>query len=69
MATKANTDDAIRPTLLIDTFVADMRYDPTLNLHQCADSLYEDVGAVATTLIDLRYKQAEEAIKQLMTSA
>lgn len=69
MASKANAEDAAGRTILINSFVTDMRYDPTLNLHKYADSLYEDVGAVATTLIDLRYKQAEEAIKQLMTAS
>ena len=69
MASKAIASDAVRRTLLINSFVTEMRYDPTLNLRKYADSLYEDVGAVATTLIDLRYKQAEEAIKQLMTAS
>ena len=69
MASKANAEDAAKLTLLVNSFVTDMRYDPTLNLHRYADCLYEDVGAVATTLIDLRYKQAEEAIKQLMTAS
>ena len=47
----------------IDRFVITMKYDPTLNLHEYADNLYEDVGQVAMTLINLRYKQAEEAIR------
>jgi hypothetical protein len=46
-----------------------MHYDPELNLHKYADSLYEDIGAVAMTLINLRYKQAEDAIKQLTFSS
>lgn len=41
-------------------------YDPTLNLHEYAGNLYEDIGEVAMTLIKLRYKQAEEGIKQLI---
>ncbi|KPA20420.1 hypothetical protein shim_34100 [Shimia sp. SK013] len=65
---KAHIDDVERRKSLINSFVGDMRYDPALSLHKYADSLYEDVGAVATTLINLRYKQAEEAIKLLMTS-
>ena len=68
MTEKADIDDAEQRTGLINSFVADMRYDPSLSLHKYADSLYEDEGAVATTLINLRYKQAEEAIKLLMTS-
>ena len=69
MTGKADIDDAKQRTGLINSFVVDMRYDPSLSLHKYADSLYEDVGAVATTLINLRYKQAEEAIKLLMTSS
>lgn len=47
-------------------FVKSKKYDPELNLHDYADNLYEDVGAVAMTLIQLRYKQAEAGIKQLL---
>jgi len=50
----------------IDSFVAEKNYDPTLNLHEYADNLYEDVGQVAMTLIGLRYKQAEDGIKKLL---
>jgi hypothetical protein len=52
----------------IDQFVASKNYDPNLNLHEYADNLYEDIGAVAMTLINLRYKQAEDGIKQLLES-
>lgn len=52
--------------LKIKDFIADKKYDPNLNLHEYADNLYEDVGAVAMTLIHLRYKQAEDGIKQLL---
>jgi len=52
---------------LINNFVREKRYDPSLNLHDYADNLYEDIGEVAMTLIRLRYKQAEEGIKQLLT--
>lgn len=47
-------------------FIELKRYDPSLNLHNYADNLYEDVGAIALTLIDLRYKQAESAIQELL---
>jgi hypothetical protein len=47
----------------IEAFVKAHRYDPALNLHSCADSLYEDVGAIAMTLIQLRYKQAEQKVR------
>jgi hypothetical protein len=53
---------------LIESFVSMKRYDPTLNLHEYAGNLYEDVGAVAMTLIQLRYKQAETGIQQLLKS-
>ena len=41
---------------LIWEFVESKSYDPNLNLHEFADNLYEEVGEVAMTLIDLRYK-------------
>jgi hypothetical protein len=50
----------------IHEFVASKNYDPTLNLHEFADNLYEDVGQVAITLINLRYKQAQDGIKKLL---
>lgn len=50
----------------ITRFVDEKNYDPNLNLHDYADNLYEDIGEVAVTLIRLRYKQAEEGIKQLL---
>lgn len=51
---------------LIDSFVKSKKYDPNLDLHKFADSLYEDVGEVAMTLIKLRYKQAEEEISKIL---
>ena len=50
----------------IHDFIAVKKYDPQLNLHEYADNLYEDVGSVAMTLIQLRYKQAQEAIETLL---
>ena len=50
----------------IDEFVKSKNYDPNLDLHEYADNLYEDVGQVAMTLIDLRYKQAQDGIKRLL---
>ena len=44
------------------------RYDPNLPLSDYAGNLYEDVGEVAMTLIDLHYKQAEDAIRQLLAN-
>lgn len=50
----------------IEAFVTEKNYDSTMNLHEYADNLYEDVGQVAMTLIKLRYKQAQEGIKKLL---
>ena len=50
----------------IEKFVQLKNYDPALNLHEFADNLYEDIGAVAMTLINLRYKQAQDAVKELL---
>ena len=50
----------------INCFVKSKSYDPELNLHEYADNLYEDVGQVSMTLINLRYKQAQEGIKKLL---
>ncbi len=50
----------------IESFVESKQYDPSLDLHEYADNLYEDVGEVAMTLIRLRYKQAEALIKSLV---
>ncbi len=50
------------------TFVENRRYDPNLQLSDYAGNLYADVGEVAMTLIQLRYKQAEEAITQLLAN-
>jgi hypothetical protein len=65
LITKSGSDAAIREKK-INHFVASQNYDPTLNLHEFADNLYEDVGQVAMTLINLRYKQAQEGIKKLL---
>lgn len=51
----------------IENFTQEMNYDPTLDLHEYADNLYQDVGEVAMTLIRLRYKQAKEGIERLLT--
>ena len=50
----------------INQFVSFKSYDPSLNLHDIADNLYEDVGEVAMTLINLRYKQAKDGINKLL---
>lgn len=53
----------------IKDFVACKNYDPSINLHEFADNLYEDIGEVSMTLINLRYKQAEKSIKELLRNS
>ena len=48
----------------IQDFVASKNYDQSLDLHEFADNLYEDIGEVAMTLINLRYRQ--DGIKKLL---
>ena len=50
----------------ISQFVKDKKYDPNLNLADYAGNLYEDVGAMAMTLIELRLEQARGAIEKLL---
>jgi 5-methylcytosine-specific restriction endonuclease McrA len=50
----------------IQDFVKSKKYDPKLDLHDSAGNLYQDVGAVVMTLIDLRYKQAAAAIQGII---
>jgi len=55
--------------LRVDRIVAFLdyyRYDPKLKLQNIAENLYQDVGAVAMTLIDLRLKQAEQFITAVL---
>ena len=62
----SNSGDLKNRTDRIKSFVREMRYDPNLNLHSFADNLYEDVGEVAMTLVNLRYKQAEDEIRRIL---
>ncbi len=41
------------------------RYNPSLNLEDVANNLYEDVGEVSAVLIRLRLKQAQEVISSM----
>jgi 5-methylcytosine-specific restriction endonuclease McrA len=59
-------DNAKERIKRIDAFVKSRNYNPSLNLHECADNLYEDVGEIAMTLIRLRYKQAEGVIRKIL---
>jgi len=52
-------------TKTIEAFIATYKYSPNLQLSEIAGNLYEDVGALAMTLIDLRFKQAQERINRL----
>lgn len=49
----------------IDEFLSHYNYNPNLHLQSIAENLYQDVGAVAMTLIKLRFKQAEELITKI----
>ncbi|MEN3334533.1 MAG: hypothetical protein V7641_3898 [Blastocatellia bacterium] len=49
----------------IAAFQCQYDYEPNLELGSIANNLYQDVGAVAMTLIDLRFKQAEEIITRI----
>ena len=68
LAKKARGETLSNRTRRIQSFVEKMQYDPNLNLSDFAGNLYHDVGEVAMTLIDLRYKQAEEAIRETVES-
>ena len=46
-------------------FVDHYGYKPSSQLKGVAGNLYEDVGAVAMTLIDLRFRQAEKLLKSI----
>lgn len=54
-------NDALKSKIL--SFQKKYKYEPSLVLNVVAQSLYEDVGAVAMVLIDLRFKQAQELLK------
>ena len=52
----------------IAAFLHEYRYDVKLKIHDIASNLYQDVGAVAMTLVDLRFKQAEAVINEMLQS-
>jgi hypothetical protein len=60
-------DDCVLPKTKIRAFLAEYRYNPNLELGVIANNLYQDVGAVAMTLIDLRFRQAEAVITRVHT--
>ena len=37
-------------------------HDPTIDLHEFTGNLYKDAGAVAITVIYVRYKQTQDGI-------
>ncbi len=51
---------------LIIKFVKSKKYDPKLDISSFANNLYKDVGEVSMTLINLRYDQAKDAIKNIL---
>ena len=53
----------------IRAFQEKYRYEPDLRLQAIADNLYEDVGTVAMTLVELRFKQAETALATMLSGA
>lgn len=53
-------------TFLIESFAANKKYDLNLDLHIYGDTLYEDIGTIAMTLIQLRYKQAEQKLRAIL---
>lgn len=50
----------------IQKFQKDIKYDPTLHLDSFANNLYQDVGEVAMTLINLRISQAKDEIDRIV---
>jgi hypothetical protein len=54
-----------RREVKIKAFLAKYKYEPNLKLEIIANNLYQDVGAVAMALIDLRFKQAEDVINRI----
>lgn len=63
-----NWEDATKNIRLRNKILAFQKkyeYRPKLDLGTVADTLYEDVGAVAMTLIELRFKQAQKTLKSL----
>ena len=46
-------------------FVDHYEYRPSSQLESVAGNLYEDVGEVAMTLINLRFKQAEDLLTSI----
>jgi hypothetical protein len=49
----------------LNDYLKAKKYNPNLELKEIAGNLYDDVGAVAQALIDLRYKQAEDKINKI----
>lgn len=66
LADVSEAEDRSERQQKIEGFIESMNYNPDLDLKEYAGNLYQDVGAVAMTLIELRYKQAEEAIREAL---
>lgn len=65
LAKKAGQDAPLRHAQVL-SFIEHYRYRPELGLHLIAQNLYQDVGAVGSTLIQLRLKQAEANIRAIL---
>jgi len=52
--------------IVIENFQTYYKYDPKIKIGPITRNLYEDVGAVAMTLIELRFKQAEQVIQEML---
>ena len=63
VCTGKNKEYSARRSKLL-SFVEKYRYQPDTQLQSIASHLYEDVGEVASTLIRLRLKQAEDQIQK-----
>ncbi len=66
LQTKCEGDLLLSRQRRIEAFIEEKQYEPDLQIADFADNLYSDVGEVAMTLIDLRFKQAQEAIQALL---
>jgi len=66
LADVSTAEDCNERQQRIEEFIESRNYNPDLDLKEFAGNLYQDVGAVAMTLIELRYRQAEEAIRKAL---
>lgn len=67
LQTKEQTHELLARVAKVESFVDRFQYRPELaqQLAVVAGHLYEDVGAVAMALVELRIKQAQEVIDKI----